>query len=172
MKTSRAFALVATALIVGFLAARWCAAQPPRQPSSKKSATDDYVALHQLEPFVAYLQETKQTNILQRFGDYLNTTIVSEKSADLSWALHVLQGLRNGHTNDAFELLEGRVRTDIIFFAASYRELPAPLREKVSLKILGYARDYRAKFPFKSRFPNAGEGVAEAFKILDEKKAK
>jgi hypothetical protein len=171
MKTSRAFALGATALVIGFLAARWCAAQSARQPS-KEPATDSYIALHQLESFVAYLQDTKQTNTLQRFNEYSTVNIASQNSADLGVTLAILQRLRDGRTNEALELLEGRVSTDIVGFVASYRELPASLRAKISLKPLEYARDYRAKFPFKHRYPNVDEGVADAFKILDEKATK
>jgi hypothetical protein len=61
------------------------------------------------------------------------------------------------------------VSTDILGFVSSYRELPPSIREKMNLKPLEYARDYRAKFPFKHRYPNVDEGVAEALKILDEK---
>src|SRR5258708_6360084 len=172
MKTLRAIALVATALVIGFLAARWCAAQSVRQPSGKEPATDSYVALHELESFVTYLQDTKQTNTLQRFNEYSTATIVSQNSADLGVTVAILQRLRDGRTNEAFELLEGRVSTDIVGFVASYRELPASLREKMSLKPVQYARDYRAKFPFKHRYPKVDQGVAEAFKILDEKATK
>lgn len=172
MKTSRVFALVAVALVMGFLAARWCAAQSIRQPSSKEPASYDFGALHQLESFISYLQETKQTNTLQRFNDYSNASIASQQYADLGVTLGILQRLREGRTNEAYELLEGRVDSDIIGFASSYRELPGPARLQPGLKVLGLARDYRAKFPFKHRYPNVDQGVADAFKILDEKGTK
>lgn len=172
MKTSRACTLVLTALIIGFLAVRWCAAQSARQSASKDSTADNLIALHQLDSFVAYLQETKQTNTMQRFGDYSNASIISKSSADLGVNLAILQRLRDGRTNEAYELLEGQVSSDITSFAACYRKLPPALREKVSLKVLGYARDYRAKYPFKHRYQNIDDGVVEAFKILDEKPGK
>jgi hypothetical protein len=46
------------------------------------------------------------------------------------------------------------------------------VREKMSLTALQHARDYRAKFPFKHRYPNVDEGVEEALKILDHQTAK
>jgi len=172
MKTSRTFALVAVALVVGFLAARWCAAQSPQQQPAKEPASYDFGALQQLESFVSYLQDTKQTNILQRYNDLSNASIASQHYADLGVTLAILQRLRDGRTNQAYELLEGRVDTDIIGLVASYRELPASLRDQTSLKVLGYAKDYRAKFPFKHRYQNVDDGVADAFKILDEKTTK
>jgi hypothetical protein len=172
MKTSRAFALALAALVVGFFAARWCIAQPSPQPSSKEPTIDDYIALHQLESFVSYLQDTKQTNTLQRFNDFVNASDASRNYADLGETLAVLQRLREGHTNQAYELLEGQVDVDIVGLVASYREMPPKLREQTSLKVLGYARDYRTKFPFKHRYPNVDEGVADAFKILDDNPAK
>jgi hypothetical protein len=66
-------------------------------------------------------------------------------------------------------LLEGRLDTDIVGFVSSYRQLPASVRGREALKVLQYARDYRAKFPFKHRYPSVDEGVADAFKVLDEK---
>src|SRR5258707_14953285 len=127
MKKSRALTLVVGALVLGFLSVRWCVAQSTRHPLGGEPATDSYIALHQLESFVSYLQDTKQTNTLQRFYDYSNSLIVSEKSADLGVTLAILQRLRDGRTNEAFELLEGRVNTDISSFVGSYRELPASL---------------------------------------------
>jgi hypothetical protein len=52
----------------------------------------------------------------------------------------ILQRLRDGRTNEAIALLEGRVSTDIISFVASYRELPDSIRQNISLKSLEYAR--------------------------------
>ena len=90
--------------------------------------------------------------------------------SDLGVTLAILQRLRDGRTNQAYELLEGRLSTDVIGFVGSYRDLPASVRDQPGLKVLGQARDYRAKFPFKERYPSVDERVADGFKILDEKK--
>ena len=170
MKTSRAFALAAAALVVGFFAARLCFAQPSGQTPLKEPASYDFGALQKLTSFVTYLEDTKQTNTLQRFNDYTTASLASHHYADLGVTLAILQRLRDGRTNQAYELLEGRLNTDIVGFVASYRELPASVRDQPGLKVLGQARDYRAKYPFKHRYPSVDEGVADAFKILDEKK--
>jgi hypothetical protein len=115
-----------------------------------------------------HLQDTKQTNLLQEFGDYSNASLASRQCAELGVTLAILQRLREGRTNEAYELLEGRLNTDIIGLVSCYRELPASLRAQGSLKVLGYARDYRAKFPFKHRYPDVDDAVAEAFKSLNE----
>jgi hypothetical protein len=169
MKTSRAFALAATALVIGFVTARWCAAQPSNQPAAKEPASYDFGTMKQLESFVLFLHNTGQTNILQRFNDYSTASRALQNSADLSVTLAVLQRLRDGRTNQAYELLEGRLDSDIIGFVSSYRLLPASAREQPGLVILGEARDYRAKFPFRHRYPNVDAGVADAFKVLDGK---
>ena len=110
----RTFALVSLSLALGFLAARWCAAQLAPQSSSQKPKAYDFGALHQLESFVTHLQETRQTNNLQQFGDYLNASLASRDSADLGMTLAVLQSFREGRTNDAYRLLEGRLDTYIV----------------------------------------------------------
>jgi hypothetical protein len=136
----------------------------------KQPASYDFGALQRLESFVTYLQDSKQTNILQQFNDYMNASLASRHYADLGATLNILQRLRDGRTNEAYELLEGQLNTDIIGFVRSYRELPASAREQPGLKVLGQAKDYRAKYPFKHRYPSVDEGVADAFKTLDEKR--
>ena len=168
MKTSRVIALATAALAAAIFVARWCAAQPSNQ-QSKEPASYDFGALQQLESFVSHLQETRQTDTLHRFDDYSNASVASRHYADLGVTLAILERLRDGRTNEAYELLEGRLDTDIVGFVASYRKLRASDREQPGLKVLGLARDYRAKFPFKHRYPNVDAGVADAFKILDEK---
>jgi hypothetical protein len=172
MKTARSLAFVTAALLIGFFAARWSAAQTATPPARAESKTDYNFGLRELESFVSYLQDTGQTNALQRFRNYSNASLVSQKSADLGMNVAILQRLRDGRTNEAMALLENKVSGDIVGFVASYRELPASVREKVSLKPLELARDYRARFPFKHRYPNMDEGVVEALKILDAKTAK
>ena len=172
MKTTRASLLAAAALVAGFLIARWGAAQPPNQPVSKEQQNYDCGALQKFESLVIYLQDTKQTNILKRFNDCCNASIASRNCADLGMTAAILQRLRAGRTNEAYEMLEGRLDSDVISFAASYRELPKPLQEQGSLKVLGYVKDYRAKFPFKVGDRNVDDGVADAFKILDGNAAK
>lgn len=169
MKKSRAFALALAALIIGFAAARWCAAQPSNQPSGKESTTYDFGAMQQLESFVAYLQDTKQTNSLQRFNDYSNASLASRHMADLGVTVIILQRLRDGRTNQACELLEGGLDSHIVAFAASYRELPASLRKQGNLKPLAMAKEYRAKHPPQNHSQIGDAAVADAFKLLDEK---
>src|SRR5271170_6988343 len=139
MKKPHAFAHLVAGVVIGFVAAL-CAAQTPKQASGEQPSADASIGLGQLESFVMYLQDTGQTNILQRFGEYLNASIVSKNSADLGTTVAILQRLRDGHTNNACELLELKMDGDIVGFAGSYRELPASLRQQVSLKILGYAK--------------------------------
>lgn len=169
MKTTHALALTATALITGFLMAHWCAAQSSTT-TRKEPLSYDFGALHQLETFVSCLHDSKQTNILKKFDDYSNATMAAREYADLGMNLAILQRLRDGRTNQAYELLEGRLDSDIIGFVASYRKLSESAKDQPGLKVLGSARDYRAKHPFKHQYPNVDEGVAEAFQILDEKK--
>jgi hypothetical protein len=172
MKTSRVLTLVGLALIAGFLVSHLSTAQPALQPPSKAAVTDDAFALRQLESFVTYLQDTKQTNVLKRFGDYSDASIVSEKQADMGVTTAILVWLRDGHTNEAIHILETRLTGDAVGFAASYRELPGPVRETVRLATLEHARDYYRKFHVKENQPDVDQIVANAFKLLDEKTGK
>lgn len=169
MNTSRAFALATLALVVGFLTARWCYAQPSNQPSKKGPESYDFGALQKYESFAAYLQDAKQTNILQQFNDYSNASLASQFGADLGMKLLVLQKLRDGHTDKAYQMLECSLDTDIVGFVTSYRQLPASAREQENLKVLKMAKDYRAQYPFSFNDPIADEALTNAFKLLDEK---
>lgn len=155
--------------MIGFLAARWCSAQPSNQASANEPTSYDFGALQQFGSFVTYLQDTKQTNTLNRFNDLENARLVSQKYADMGVTLAILQRLRDGRTNQAYELLEGNLDADIIGFAASYRELPDSLRNQTSLKALGWARDYRVKYSSSNHSQIVDDGVADVFKILDNK---
>jgi hypothetical protein len=58
--------------------------------------------------------------------------------------------------------------SDVVGFAESYRELPAEVREKVSLTTLKEARDYCSKYPVKSSHLDLDEILANEFKLLDK----
>lgn len=169
MKKSRAFSLAAAALIIGFVTAHWSFAQPSNQPSNKEQPAYDFGALQQLDSFVTHLQQTKQTNTLQRFNDYLNASLTARHGADLGMNVVILQRLRDGRTNQAYEMLEGNLDHDISAFAASYRDLPASLRSQGSLKVLRLAKIYRAKYPSPNHSQITVDAVADAFKLLDAK---
>ena len=172
MKKSYIFAFASGALLFANFVARWCPAQTSEAPMKKEPATYDFGALQQLASFVSYLQETKQTNALQRFNDYMNASVASRDVADLGITLGVLQRLREGHTNAAYELLEGQLDSAIIGFVGCYRELPVSAQKQPGLKVLQQAKTYRDRFPFKHRSPEVDTAVMDAFNILGEKSAK
>jgi hypothetical protein len=169
MKTSRTISLVAIALCIGFLAARWSQAQPAAKTPTRQSSTNDDIAFHELESLFSYLEDTKQTNVIQQINDVFHSSLLSQKSVDLKLTVTILQYLRDGRTNEVFEFLEGHMNSDITFFGVTYSALPLRLREQPALKVLRAARDYRAKFPFKDPNQKVDEQVAKVFKILDEK---
>ena len=171
MKTTPTFVLIALALSTGFVAAWWCAAQISA-PAKKPVTGDSNRALDRLNALVSYLETNKQTNTLRLFYEYSNASIAQQHSADIGVTLHILMALREGRTTNAIELLEGRLDTDIIGFAASYKELPSTQREWLGLHSLWEARWYRTKFPHKHRYQNVGEGVSKALKVLDDKSTK
>jgi hypothetical protein len=172
MKKSRAFALAAATLVIGFLVARWCAAQSTPEQASEERTNGDFGAMDQLASFVSYLQETGQTNTLERFNRYSNSSLALHQYSDLGVTLAVLQRLRDGRTDQACRLLEISLDGDIVGFATSYRQLPASLQEQGSLAVLARARDYRAKYPSDTQSQIISNGIADAFKILDQQAAK
>lgn len=170
MKTSRA--LVVGLVITGFLVAHWSMAQSERHVSGKPGTPDSAIALRQLEFLVTHLHETKQTNTLRLFNDYSNALQAQRSAGDVGVTLRILMGLRDGRTNEAIDILERRLTSDVVTCIATYTELSPALREKFSLTILHHARDYCSKHQVKSNHSDVDEIVANAFKLLDEKRSK
>lgn len=169
MKTSRAFLLAGLALLVGFFAARWSAAQPASQPSKEEAGPWYNMASDQLTSFVTYLQTNQPTNILKQFTDYENASIAVRSSGEIGAQLHSLYALREGQTNDVIKLLETQMMANTVIFAAVYRDMPPSQRERIDLAILRQARDYCEKYPIKSDHADVDAIITNAFKILDEK---
>ena len=168
MKTTPTFALVTAAFTVGLLAAHLCFAQPAHKSASAEATTDSYIALHELESFVAYLHDSNQTNTLQRFNQFMSVNIVSEQSGQLGVRVGILYNLRKGRTNEAIRLLESQMTSDAVGIAAGYKELPPAIQKKVSLTAFNEARDYYRKYSPKSSNSDVNAIVEKAFNSLDE----
>jgi hypothetical protein len=169
MKKSYMVLSIALTLCVGFFAGRWSAARPVDYAVSKRPVTgDNNLVLDQLNELVSYLSESKQTNALKLFNEYSCASIAQGQSADMGVTLHTLMALHEGRTNDAMELLEITLNTEIVGFAASYKEVPEAHRQWIGLHALGEASWYRSKFPLKGRYQNVDDGVARAFELLEK----
>ena len=146
--------------------------QPPNQPHSKAPAIYDFGEFQHHASLATHLHDTKQTNALQQLNDYFTASCATQNYIELANTLAVLQRLREGRTDQAYQLLEGLLNSHLIGFVSSYRQLPASVRaNQLGITMLQHTRDYRAKFPFKEGNAIIDEAVAEAFKVLDERKA-
>jgi hypothetical protein len=172
MKTKHKILLISVFLLASAITVHWCVAQSQAKLVSQEAANEHSVTLNQLQSLVSYLRDTKQTNVLNRFNNYVNASIMTDRASDLVITLRALRSLRMGDTNAAIKLLEVKLSGDIVGFATSYRALPASLREQVSLKPLEYAREYRACFRFGHDYPGVDDAITNAFKILNETDAR
>jgi hypothetical protein len=168
MKRARTFVSLGLIAVFGLGVVWWCVAQT-NAPAKRPVTGADNPALDRLTALISYLETNKQTNALKLFYEYSNASLAQQHSADIGVTLHILMALREGRTTNAIELLEGRLDTGVIGFAASFKELPKDQREWLGVRALSEARWYRDKYPHKHRYPSVDEGVADAFKILDEK---
>jgi hypothetical protein len=170
MKTTIYIFFLILAVGIGFFAARWSAAQPANLSSNKESAaTQNNLGMDELVQLLSNLQETKQTNTSKLFSSYLNASLTMQHLGDISTTLITLKFLREGRTNEAIDLLDGQLDSDIIAFAASYRDLTTSQRGKINLKILQQCYDYRSKFPHKwPDHPEMDGYLTNAFNLLNE----
>jgi hypothetical protein len=122
--------------------------------------------------FVDHLEAAKLTNALALFHRYEAARGAQDCATHIGTEVAILQNLRDGRTNSALELLEGSLNYSLIGLAERYKELGAPQRETYYLKMAQLAREYRAKCPFKSRYPEVDQRVAEAFNTLGQRSAK
>ena len=88
-----------------------------------------------------------------------------EDKADV--ALRALRLLRDGGTN-AGPFLEIQLDDAIISLGELVASKPASQRNQLDLKLLGAARDYRARFPHKSKRAGVDAEIAQVFAMLDE----
>jgi hypothetical protein len=164
MKTWRTFVIGAAALAIGFAAARWGIARPSNQPPTVEEwKWTGYLT------YLESLKRSKQPSITYR--DWITLSAADSLNFSISENLEILESLRKGNTNEAYELLEERVDAEIVGFVGNYRQLPASARGQTTLKVLERARDYRVDHPFKSPqlYPNINAQVAEAFTLLNKK---
>ena len=168
MKRARTIVSLGLIAVLGLGFVWWCVAET-NTPAKRPVTGADNPALDRLTALVSYLETNKQTNALNLFNEYSNASLALQHSAEIGRTLHILMALREGRTTNAIELLEGSLDTRIIGFTASFRELPKDQQQWLGAHSLSEARWYRNKYPHKHRYPSVDEGVADAFKILDEK---
>jgi hypothetical protein len=150
MKNSRLFLLPVLAIGIGLLAARWSSAQTKTQASGKQADTG--LALHRLDLLVAHLEAKKDTKAIELLTDYQHALDGQQASAAIATNIRlILQKLREGRTQEVIEWQEGRLASDAVTLYASYNQITAATRDKLSLRSLGYVRDYFTKYPARTR---------------------
>jgi len=164
MKIARMIVILSLAFFFGFLVVRWSQAKPIRA-----TPVGNDVYIQELESLENYLHDTGQTNALKQLFDVLADDRTSEDGVDLALTVAVLQGLRDGKTNEMLKFFEHHLDAQISVFASEYRDLPGPLQKQMSLKPLQSAKDYRSKYPVTNPYPVWAEGVTNAFKLPEAK---
>ncbi|HEY1170395.1 MAG TPA: hypothetical protein VGH19_03405 [Verrucomicrobiae bacterium] len=138
----------------------------PKDPKSYDFGDNQHYA-----SLATHLHDTKQPDALQQLHDYTTASNAARYYLELANTLAVLQRLREGRTEQAYKLLEGRLDSHLLSFVSNYRQLPASVRaNQPGMTMLQHTKDYRAKFPYKEDHPIIDEAVANAFKFLDEQK--
>lgn len=168
MKITRDLVLVVVALIVGFCAGCWFSGQSNRHANTRVSTTEGTsVAVDKLNLLISYLQNNRETNAIKLFDDFETASIAIRSSADMGVRLHTLIDLREGRANDAIQLMETMLKSDIITFAATFPKLSATQRQALGFGALSDAKWYCTEFPQKE-----DRGLAQAFALLDTKNGK
>src|SRR6185312_12770029 len=122
MKTTYTFSFVAIALCIGFFAAHWSQAQSTNASVTKPTTNDD-IYIQELESLENYLNDSKQTNALKQLNHILSYDRAMQQAYDMAITVSILQGLREGKTNEVLGHLENHLDMNICVFASEYRTL-------------------------------------------------
>ena len=164
MKTERIFTFIVLALCIALLAARGSRANPAHETSG-----NDDLYIQELDSLENFLNDTGQTNALRQLNHILAHNRAMQDDVDLSLTVTILQGLRDGKTNEMVRFFENQLDAKVAVFGSEYRALPIAYQKQISLKPLQRARDYQVKFPSKKPDPVWGADMTNAFQILNER---
>lgn len=163
MKAPRKLIQIGIVSVISITLTWFCVGQT--SASAKKPITgDSNPALDRLNALVSYLEANNQTNALKLFNEYSSSSLALQNSSESGVTLHLLMALREGRTNDVMKLLESRLDSDIVGFAANYKQMPKADQEWLGLHSLSDAQWYRNKFPRK----DTDGYVTQAFQLLDK----
>jgi hypothetical protein len=166
MKTIYLLILFTIALCAGFFIGRWSRTPMDDTSPDTISETND-VALEEYESLMAYLHHTKQKNALKELDQFMFNHRTLQENVELAETVRVLNGLRDGQTNNMVKYYEGHLDAEAVLFSDEYSALPARLQKQISLKPLRAALEYRTKYPFNDVDPFWAGKITNAFKILD-----
>jgi hypothetical protein len=164
LKLPRYYTFIVLALCIAFFAARGSRANPVHETSGK-----DDLYIQELDSLQNYLNDTGQTNALRQLNHILAHNRAMQDDVDLSMTVTILQGLRDGKTNEMLRFFENRLDARVAVFGSEYHALPIAYQKQMNLKPLQRAWDYRAKFPLMKPDPVWGVDMTNAFQILDGK---
>jgi hypothetical protein len=167
MRNSALVPLTLSVAGIVILAARISSAQTKSQ--APRQQPDTGLALHQLELLVAHLDAKKDTKAIELLTDYQHALDGQQASGAMAINIRiVLQKLQEGHTQEVTAWQEDRLISDAITLYASYSQLSPEVRGALSLRSLGYVRDYFARHPRTNLTSLQKEGLAKALQLFDE----
>ena len=100
----------------------------------------------------------------RRLRTKLTASHVIQDNIEALWAL---KKLRAGKVDEAIELAETALDVSVITLAGLMRPVPKERRDQDLLFHIRRAREYREKFPYKSKTEGFDWQVAQAFALVD-----
>ena len=91
-------------------------------------------------------------------------------AAEIGGEVRALQHLRAGNSSNAVTILEAQLDGALVALHASLSISPSPGDDPFPFEMLELAREYRAKFPHRSNSAEMEKGIADAFRLVAERK--
>jgi hypothetical protein len=109
---------------------------------------------------------------VHQYSKWATSFATADTLPNLGDAYRALQSLRTGDTNEAIEMLEFRLDSEIIALSALASEETDAKKRAGYIRALTRVRDYRAAHPRKTDTPEIDQGVAEAFAWVSRETSK
>jgi hypothetical protein len=151
MKTSRF-------LLVGVFTVALIVALNLHSTAQPTSLTQDQQPIDKLDRLVIPLLKRGDTNTVTQISDFVSAMERQRNATDASFDVRILTALRSGKTNEAVELMETRLDSAVMSFDYD--------RDSKYDKLLERAKEYRSRYPRKSRFPEIDTAIARVFGSL------
>lgn len=103
------------------------------------------------------------------WGHFVNKFAAMAEAANANFDIATLNQLQANNVTNAIRLMESRLDDSVGSLGFYVGQIPKAKRDPTQMKIIGKAKEYRDKFPYKSGESIIDESVSNAFSLVETK---
>jgi hypothetical protein len=100
---------------------------------------------------------------------FMNTFYSTSLAEEIGTDVVLLNQLRANNVTNAADFLEIRLNGSLVGLGVYLQNIPESRRDPTQVGILGQAKEYRSKFPYKDSFPLGDQMISNAFSLVNMK---